>query len=82
MAKSKLPKTGEEIESMRIALALVGVAVDSHTACLLIEVFKSVQKLGGKFSVGDAVRIQYDVRKRYEKIVVTATKNNPQDQPQ
>ena len=77
MKKDKLPKTGDEIEALRIALALCGVSVNSQTACLLVEVFKKVQLIGGKFSVDDAVRISYDVEKRYKVTQITATKNNP-----
>lgn len=73
--KDKLPKTGEEIEALRIALALTGIGVNSQTACLLNEIFKAVQRLGGKFSIEDAVRIQYDVDKRYKRIEVVATAN-------
>lgn len=71
--KDKLPKTGKEIECLRIALALSGIAVNSQTACLLNEVFKAVQRLGGKFSVDDAVRIKYDVEKMYSRTEVVAT---------
>ena len=70
----KLPKTGDEIEALRIALALVGVAADSQTTCLLLETFKAVQKLGGKFSVDDSVRIEYDVKKRYNRKEITTRK--------
>jgi hypothetical protein len=73
--KSKLPKIGEEIESLRLALALTGVCVNSQTACLINEVFKSVQEKGGKFNVEDACRIEYDVRQKYNRIGITAIPN-------
>jgi hypothetical protein len=80
--KDKLPKTGEEIEALRIALALSGISVSSQTACLLNEVFKAVQQKGGKLSIEDAVRIEYDVKKRYNRIEVKAEQNsdtNPEE---
>lgn len=75
MTKSKLPKTGDEIEALRISLALCGIAASSQTTCLILEIFKKVQKVGGKFNIEDAVNIQYDVEKRYNRKEVVATKN-------
>lgn len=77
--KDKLPKTGAEIESLRIALALVGIGVNSQTTCLLLEVFKAVQQKGGKFNIEDAVRIEYDVQKRYNKTTITAKENGERE---
>jgi len=73
--KDKLPKTGEEIEALRLALAMSGVCVNSQAACVINEVFKEIQKKGGKFAIDDACRINYDVRKRYEKLEVKAVPN-------
>jgi hypothetical protein len=73
--KDKLPKTGEEIEALRIALALVGIGVNSQTTCLLLEVFKAVQQKGNQFNIEDAVRIEYDVQKRYNRTEIRAKEN-------
>jgi hypothetical protein len=75
--KDKLPKTGEEIEQLRIALALTGIGVSSEAACMILEVFKAVQIKGGKFSIEDAVRIKFDVNDRYNTTSVVAKSNKP-----
>ena len=74
--ENKLPKTGEEIEALRISFALTGIAVDSKTTCLILEVFKAVQQKGGKFSIEDAIRIQYEVERKYKVLKVEATPNS------
>lgn len=74
--KKDLQDKGKEIEYLRLALSLCGFGIDSAGACLINEVFKSLQKLGGKFSVDDAVRIEYDVRQRYSKKEIVAISND------
>ena len=57
----------EKINYLRIALALQHIGVSNETADRIIETYEAVLKKGGKFSVSDAVNIQYKLDKKYIK---------------
>jgi hypothetical protein len=79
--KKNQPITRKEIEYLRIALGLCGIGIGSQTACLINEVYKEVQRLGGGFSIRDAARIQYEVEQRYKQAETVKEKPNQQQKP-
>ena len=69
----------EEIESLRLSLAICGVVADSQTCELIIELVQVMKTKGDKFSVSDAVKIKHAISKIYNRVQVVAepTKHNP-----
>lgn len=73
--KKEAPTEGDLIEYIRMSLALCGVAIDSRTAYLLKNIFEEIKKKGGDFNIHDAVRIKYNVDKKYERLEIKAVTN-------
>lgn len=57
----------EKIEYMRLALALQRISVDEAVADTIVQTYGAILKLGGKFSIEDAVKIEMGVREKYTK---------------
>ena len=57
----------EKINYLRIALNLQNIGCDKEIADRIIETYEVILKKGGKFSVSDAVDIQYKLDKKYIK---------------
>lgn len=52
---------------MQIALGLQKIAVDEPIADRIIQTYEAIKKLGGDFSLKDAVKIEMDIREKYAK---------------
>ena len=57
----------EKIEYLQIALGLQKISVDEAVADTIIQTYEGILKIGGKFSIEDAVKIQMNVRETYVK---------------
>lgn len=57
----------EKIEYLRIALALQNIGVTNETADRIIETYEKILKVGGEFSIKDAVTIELLIDKKYAK---------------
>lgn len=60
---------------MRIGLGLAGVIVNEKTAEVIVKVYEGIQKKQGKFSIRDAVDIEFNVNKSLTKKTVKAVPN-------
>ena len=63
----------EKIEYMRVALALQKISVDEAIADTIVQTYGAILKLGGKFSLEDAVKIEMNIREKYAKKSLEAT---------
>lgn len=59
--------TADKIRYFKIALGLVGVNTDERTCDVIIATYERLMKLGGSFSVHDAVAIQMENERLYTK---------------
>ena len=59
--------TANKIKYFKIALGLVGVNTDERTCDVIIATYERLMKLGGSFSVHDAVAIQMENERLYPK---------------
>jgi len=57
----------EKITYMQIALGIQKIGVDEAMADRIIQTYEGIQKLGGDFSLEDAVKIEMGVREKYTK---------------
>ena len=57
----------EKVNYLRIALNLQNIGVNNEIADRIIETYEVILKKGDKFSVSDAVDIQYRLDKKYIK---------------
>jgi len=57
----------EKINYLRIALGLQRIGVDNEMADRIIETYESILRLGGKFSISDAVEIEISLDRKYHK---------------
>jgi hypothetical protein len=57
----------EKITYMQIALGIQKIGVDEAMADRIIQTYEGIQKLGGDFSLKDAVKIEMDIREKYAK---------------
>lgn len=62
-----------EIDQLRIALNLSGVAINNAGCELILLVQKKISVLGGNFSVKDGVEIEHFIRNKYERKKQTST---------
>jgi len=60
--------THENVQYMRIGLALVGIVVSDQSSELIIEIFEGIKKKKGKFNIGDALEIQVEVKAKYDRM--------------
>lgn len=66
------PMTNEEkINYLRIGLGLQKIGVDNETADRIIQTYEAILKLGGNFSISDAVEIECDLDRKYNKLKLT-----------
>jgi len=54
-----------KIQYFKTALALVGVSTDERTCHMILSVYERLEKLGGDFSVHDAVALKMKNEARY-----------------
>lgn len=74
----KFPLSQEDkINYFRIALGLQKIGVDNEMADRIIQTYEAVTRLGGKFSIEDAVDIELSLDRKYRKkdVVVRAEPN-------
>jgi hypothetical protein len=57
----------DKITYMQIALGIQKISVDQAMADRIIQTYEGIQKLGGDFSLKDAVKIEMDIREKYAK---------------
>jgi hypothetical protein len=57
----------EKIEYMQIALGIQKIGIDEAMADRIIQTYEGIQKLGGDFSLKDAVKIEMSIREKYTK---------------
>jgi Trm5-related predicted tRNA methylase len=57
----------EKVNYLRIALGLQRIGVDNETADRIIETYEAILRLGGKFSISDAVEIELSLDRKYRK---------------
>jgi hypothetical protein len=75
----KFPLSQEDkINYFRIALGLQKIGVDNEMADRIIQTYEAVTRLGGKFSIEDAVDIELSLDRKYRKkdVIVRAEPNN------
>jgi hypothetical protein len=58
----------ESIRYFKMALALAQVAINDFTAELIIDTWDEIERKGGKFNIEDAVRIEWNLRKKYRTV--------------
>lgn len=56
----------ERANYLKMALALTGIVADERTCDMLLRVLDRLEKLGGDFSVHDAVAIQHENKRLFE----------------
>ena len=60
--------TPKQIENLRLALGMTGlVAINNHTSELILVVQSEMKRLGGKYSLKDAVRIAHELSEIHKK---------------
>jgi predicted SpoU family rRNA methylase len=57
----------EKINYLRIALGLQRIGIDNEMADRIIESYEAILRLGGKFSISDAVEIELSLDRKYRK---------------
>lgn len=69
--------TEQKISFIRIALAMQGIGITNETADRVVQTYEKVLEKKGKFSVEDAVMVEYNLDKKYRKkdIEVRAEEN-------
>lgn len=67
----------EKVNYLRIALGLQKIGCDNEMADRIIETYEAILRLGGKFSIEDAVEIELSMDRKYRKkdLDVHATSN-------
>jgi hypothetical protein len=80
--KLKTMTQEQKISFIRIALAMQGIGVTNETADRIVQTYEKVLEKGGKFSVEDAVVVEYSLDKKYRKkdIEVRAEKSEDGNQ--
>jgi hypothetical protein len=80
--KLKTMTQEQKISFIRIALAMQGIGVTNETADRIVQTYEKVLEKGGKFSVEDAVMVEYSLDKKYRKkdIEVRAEKSEDGNQ--
>jgi len=63
----------DEIDYLKMALALSGIAIDRFTAELVIDTWAEIEKKKGQFNISDSVQIEWRLRKKYMKITAEAS---------
>jgi predicted SpoU family rRNA methylase len=67
----------EKVNYLRIALGLQRIGVDNEMAERIIESYEAILRLGGKFSINDAVDIEMSIERKYrKKDIVVHEQNN------
>jgi len=61
----------EKIQYLRIALGLQKIGVNDEMAERIIATYETVLKLGGNFSIKDAVQIELKLDKKYKEKELT-----------
>jgi hypothetical protein len=56
----------EKIDYMRISLAFIGISVNDVTVDIILQSYEEILKKGGKFSIEDMCKIEWDTKKKYE----------------
>lgn len=74
MTKKETKKV-DDVEAFKIALALCGIAVDTHAAELIIETYEGFKKKGPSFSVADVTKIKTSLIRKYSKVAIAAEKS-------
>jgi transposase-like protein len=57
----------DKITYMQIALGIQKIGVDDAMTDRIIQTYEGIQKLGGDFSLKDAVKIEMNIREKYAK---------------
>jgi len=67
----------DKINYFRIALGLQKIGVDNEMADRIISTYEAVIRLGGKFSIHDAVDIELSLDRKYRKkdVLIKAQEN-------
>lgn len=66
----------ERTKYLKMALALTGIVADERTCDMLLRCIDRLERLGGDFSVHDAVAIQHENKRLFEEqTVVDGTEN-------
>ncbi len=55
----------DNIDYLKMALALYGIAVDRMTAELIIETHEAICKKGGAFNIKDSVELEWRIRLKH-----------------
>lgn len=61
-------KEPDDIDYLKMALALSGVCINRFTSELIIETWEGIRKKHGQFNISDAVHIEWGLRKRYKEV--------------
>lgn len=64
----------DSVKYLKMALALAQVAVNDFTAELIIDTWDEIERKGGKFNIEDAVRIEWNLRKKYRTVQAVEVK--------
>lgn len=55
----------DKISATRIGLGMCGLGVSDSTAEIIVRVQESLEKMGGSFSLSDAIEIESEVMKKH-----------------
>jgi len=70
----------EKVNYLRIALALQTIPCDDRTADQIIETIDTIEKKKGKFSIHDAVQIDYRISEKYKRIEIKVVPEEKKDE--
>jgi hypothetical protein len=62
----------QKVSYMRIGLSLCEIGVNDAAAEIIVKTYEGILKKGGNFSIEDAVKIEVEVKGKYNKKTVEA----------
>lgn len=57
-----------DVVYLRMALALFGISCNDINAEMVISAWQMIKKKGGEFNIEDAVNIEWNIRKKYQRV--------------
>lgn len=66
-ARKKVPAIVSPVDQLRIALGMSGITTNNITCEIILDVQKTMRKMGGAFDLNTATMIEYWIKEKYEK---------------
>ncbi len=63
---TKQMELSPEAHKLKIAMSMCGVHTDIPSCAVIVEMQKAMKKMGGKFDLETASKIQWEVTKKFE----------------